>query len=338
MIAKAFTGNWKRRKPCSVNRVQALYPDLEPYTTHRLAVDARHTLYLEECGNASGIPVVFLHGGPGSGCKAYHRCFFNPQRYRIILYDQRGCGRSTPFGELTHNTTPHLVEDLDRIRHWLGIERWLLFGGSWGATLALLYAQAFTERVLGLILRGSFLARQCDLDWFVKDGVNRIYPEQWQLLIADLDDSERRDIVTALHRRLREGDKTVSRRAAQAWSAWGGQVALGTAFDPTIGEQDDGDESLIGQAGIELHYAVHRYFIEENQILEHCRRLRGLPTAIIHGRCDLVCPAEAAYRLKQQLADAELTILPDAGHIANGDPAMIDALLHASDAMVARFS
>jgi proline iminopeptidase len=313
-----------------------LYPPIEPYAAHFLDVDGGHRLYAEECGNPAGLPVVFLHGGPGSGCKSYHRCFFDPHKYRIVLPDQRGSGRSTPHGGLTHNTTQYLLADLELIRTRLGIDRWLLFGGSWGAGLALLYAEQHPERVSGMVLRGTFLARHCDLNWYVKDGVNRIYPERWAELVGVIPKSGRGDLVRAIHGLLHGKDELAQRRIARAWSLWGGQVALGDEFDPaTVDEHVP--QRMVQQARLELHYAFNRYFLEEGQILEDCERLPDVPIILIHGRRDLVCPVESAYALHQHLPRAELRILPNAGHIASGEE-MIDALVRAADEMAERLA
>lgn len=314
--------------------MRELYPLVEPYAVHHLQAGGGHCLYVEECGNPVGIPVVFLHGGPGSGCKAYHRSFFNPAKYRAILFDQRGSGRSTPHGLLENNTTGHLLADLDLIRNYLNIQHWLLFGGSWGATLALLYAQGHPERVSGLVLRGSFLARQKDLDWYVKDGANRIYPERWAELMDVLHSQEVDDLSLAIHAVLNGSDELARRRIAKAWSVWGGQVALGEAYVQTESDAHVSGE-LLQQARLELHYAVNRYFLEEGQILRDCHLISAIPAIIIHGRRDLVCPLEAAFSLHRHLPQAQLRILPDAGHIIGG-PDMIDAMVVAADEMAER--
>jgi proline iminopeptidase len=314
--------------------MKKLYPDLEPYAIHHYKRD-NHQIYVEECGNPGGIPVLFLHGGPGSGCKPYHRCFFDTARYRIILLDQRGAGRSLPHGELSHNTTADLLRDLEYIRQQLKVDRWLLFGGSWGATLALLFAQKHPSRAAGLVLRGAFLGRRRDLEWFVReDGVPRIYPERWEQFLEGLPEAERDDPLAAIHKRLTGDDELARRRAAREWALWSGQVILGDEFDP--GELNEHvSAQVVNQARIELHYAVNRYFLEENAILDGCARIARLPAIIIHGRRDLVCPAEAAYSLHRCLPNSELRILPHAGHIAAGDE-MIDALVGAADDMAER--
>ncbi|HWO99388.1 MAG TPA: prolyl aminopeptidase [Methylococcus sp.] len=315
--------------------MRSLYPPIEPHAVHRLEVGGGHRIYVEECGNPHGVPVVFLHGGPGSGCKAYHRCFFDPMRYRIILLDQRGAGRSTPRGHLRHNTTAHLVADLERVREVLGIERWLLFGGSWGAALALIYAQTHPERVSGLILRGAFLARKVDVDWFVHDGANRIYPESWERFLAHFGLDEHKHLARALYRRLTGPDELERQRAAREWWLWSSRVTLGDAF---IAEANDvPPPGTVDQSRIELHYAVHRYFIREGQILMDCHRIEHLPAILVHGRKDLVCPPESAWTLHRRLPRSELRMLPNAGHISAGEE-MIDALVTAADEILLRIS
>jgi proline iminopeptidase len=309
--------------------MKTLYPEINPYHTFFLETGSRHSVYVEQSGNPEGIPVVFLHGGPCSGTKPDHRRFFNPELYRIILFDQRGCGLSEPFGELEHNTTQDLIADMERIRHRLKIDRWLVFGGSWGAALGLLYAQQHSDRVLGMILRGVFLARQSDMDWFIKNGAGRIYPEQWQRLHDSIPAQGRENLVQGLCNAIAGEDEVTKRRAAREWSAWGGQVALGNDFQ--LGQEGEHvTEKMVRQAAMELHYAGNRYFIEENRILESCERLRHIPTVIIHGRYDLVCPMEAAMKLHLALPDADYIILPNAGHVAQGEE-MIDALVSATD-------
>ncbi len=314
--------------------MKELYPPINPHAVHMLKVDGGHSLYVEECGNPAGIPVVFLHGGPGSSCKIHHRSFFNPKKYRAILFDQRGSGRSTPHGRLENNTTGHLLADMELIRKHLGLETWLLSGGSWGAALALLYAETFPQRVSGLLLRGTFLARQRDLDWYIKDGVNRIYPEQWHELMATLHGGGGDDPIAAIHALMNGGDELAQRRMARAWSAWGGQVALGEDFAP---QEPEGHvpSTVLKQARIELHYGFHRYFIKENQILLDCRRVPEVPAILIHGRRDLVCPVESAYTLHRHLPSSELRILPNSGHLAGGAE-MIDAIVNAADGMALR--
>ncbi|MGX2039296.1 prolyl aminopeptidase [Methylocaldum sp. MU1018] len=314
--------------------MKTLYPGIEPYAIHRFNRD-RHQIYVEECGNPSGISVMFLHGGPGSGCRAYHRSFFDPEKYRIILIDQRGAGRSIPCGGLLGNTTADLIGDLEYIRHALRIDRWLLFGGSWGATLALLYAQRHPAAAAGLVLRATFLARQRDLEWFVGAGANRIYPERWEQFMQSVPESERHDPLSYLYACLSGDDELARRRAARSWALWSGQVVLGDEFDSS-GLDEHVSLEVVNQARIELHYAVNRYFIPENAVLEGCDGIRHLPAILIHGRRDLVCPAESSFSLHKRLSNSELRILPNAGHIAAGED-MTDALVAAADEMAGRF-
>ncbi len=306
-----------------------LYPELTPYHTFFLATGSKHSVYVEQSGNPDGIPVVFLHGGPCSGTRPDHRRFFNPDLYRIILFDQRGCGLSLPFGELENNTTQDLIADMERIRQELAITQWLVFGGSWGAALALLYAQQHKDKVLGLIIRAVFLARQQDLDWFAKDGAGKIYPEQWQRLVESLPEARRDNLMQGICDALWGDDQIAQRRAAREWMAWGGQVALGNDFQPDR-KSEHATEKMVKQVRMELHYAKHHYFIEENQILANCYSLTDIPTVIIHGRLDFVCPLEAGYNLHKALPNAEYILLPVAGHIAQGKD-MIHALVTATD-------
>jgi len=301
-----------------------------------LETGSQHLVYVEQSGNPNGIPVIFLHGGPCSGTKPDHRRFFNPERYRIILFDQRGCGKSLPFGELENNTTQDLIDDMERIRQQLAIEQWLLFGGSWGAALALLYAQQHQDKVLGMILRGTFLARQQDMDWFLNNGAGLIYPELWQQLVESIPVHWRDNLLAGLCAAVWSEDITLQQRAANAWMTWGAQVALGNAYQPGSANEPV-TEDMINQVRMELHFAKHRYFIAENQILDNCKQLSNLPTIIIHGRQDLVCPMEAGVSLHKALPHADFTDLANAGHIAQGDE-MIDALVNATDTMANRLS
>mgnify|MGYP000067032842 CR=1 FL=1 len=312
--------------------MQILYPPIEPFQTFLLDTESQHQVYVEQSGNPQGIPVIFLHGGPCSGTKPKHRCFFDPALYHIILFDQRGCGQSLPFGELENNTTQDLIDDMERIRQHLSIKQWVLFSGSWGSTLALLYAQQHAQVVAAMIIRGVFLAREQDLSWFTQaSGVSHVYPEAYQALLNSLPQHN----IEYLYTTLWGEDEIAVRRVTKAWMYWGGQVALGNLFDLDAMPEHI-TEKMVLQVKMELHYAKNHYFIQENQVLDNCTTLQNIPTHIIHGRQDLVCPIEAAFRLKAALPQADYTILPSAGHIAQGAE-MINALINASNKVAEDF-
>jgi proline iminopeptidase len=313
--------------------MRTLYPEIEPYGTHSLAVAGRHTLHVEECGDSGGLPVVFLHGGPGSGCRADHRRYFDPWRYRIVLLDQRGAGRSTPAGELTDNTTEALIADLEAIRNLLGIERWVLFGGSWGAALALAYAQTHPQRVLGMVLRGTFLATARELDWFFRDGASRMFPEAWQGFVDPIPAGERGELIEAYARRILEGDPAGRRAAARAWTAWADRVVTHTLEPQGDAAPSKDPERMLHEASIQVHYARNGYFLGPEGVEVRLHRLPRVPTRILHGRCDLTCTPQASWRLHRALPHARLRILPRTGHLAS-EPAMVDALVEATDALV----
>ena len=306
-----------------------LYPALEPFAVEWIDTGDGHQVYVEQAGNQHGIPVIFLHGGPGSSCKAHHRCFFNPEKYHIILMDQRGAGRSRPLASLENNTTDRLIADMELIRQTLNIDKWLLFGGSWGATLALLYAQAHIDKVQGLIIRGTFLARDSDANWFLKDGVNRLYPEAWQRFEQAIPKEEQSNLLQAYHDRLVSDDPFVKQEAGREWDMWGGAVVLGEQFnaDELSGEVP---ETAIAQASIETYYALNNYFIEDNQILNNTACLSTIPLTIIHGRLDHMCPIESSYSLSQRLPHAQFISLSNSTHLAHGEE-MIDALVSATE-------
>ncbi|HJR11359.1 MAG TPA: prolyl aminopeptidase [Rhodanobacteraceae bacterium] len=316
--------------------MRELYPEIEPYRCEHLAVDARHTLYVEECGNPDGLPAVFLHGGPGAGLSPYHRCFFNPARWRVVLFDQRGAGRSTPFAELENNTTQDLVADIEKIREHLGIERWLVFGGSWGSTLALAYAETYPERVTGLVLRGIFLAREEELRWFneIDGGARCIFPERWARFRDFIPEAERGNMIEAYWRRLDSRDEAVQLAAARAWSAWeGGSTTL--AHDPDAPGDFDEPHKAVSLARLEAHYFRHGMFLEPGQLLRGIERIRHIPGVIVHGRYDIICPAKTAFELHQAWPEAEFHIVL-AGHSAS-DPAIVDKLVEATDRFADRF-
>lgn len=311
--------------------MKPLYPEISPYHTFFLKTDSAHEVYVEESGAPEGIPVIFLHGGPCSGTKPHHRCFFNPEKYRIILMDQRGSGLSTPYGLLENNTTQDLINDIEVLRRQLKIKKWMLFGGSWGATLSLLYAQQFPEFVSGMIIRGVFLAQQNDMDWFMNTGVAYIYPEAWQNLLDVLPKKGDDSILKKLCVSIDSEDELTQRRAAKAWMNWSGQVALGDAYQETGGVEHV-TEKMLKQVKMELHYARHHYFIKEGQILENCEILNTIPTVIVHGRYDLMCPIAGAQSLHEKLPEAQYIILPHSGHLASGEE-MVDALVASTNNM-----
>jgi len=313
-----------------------LYPEITPYRQERLPVQPPHEVHLEQCGNPDGIPAVFLHGGPGSGCESYHRRFFDPARYRIILFDQRGCGRSTPHAELAHNTTTDLVADMERIREHLGIGRWLVFGGSWGSTLALAYAEAHPQRVSALVLRGIFLCREREIQWFYQDGAGRVFPDYWQDYLAPIPEAERGDLLHAYHRRL-TGDNELARlAAAKAWSLWEGRTAS-LLPNAAIVNHFDNPRTALSLARIECHYFVNRAFLEPDQLLRDADRLQDVPGVIVHGRYDLICPMENAWELHRAWPGSELIVVPDAGHAAS-EPGLRGALVEATDRFADRLA
>ena len=311
-----------------------LYPDIKPYAEHRLAVDAPHELYIEESGNPEGIPVIVVHGGPGGGCEDYYRRFFDAERFRIILLDQRGAGRSTPLAELEGNTTADLVADLEKTRQFLGIEKWLMFGGSWGSTLSLVYAETYPERVHGLILRGIFLCRPEDIHWFYQHGASRVFPDHWRDFVAPIPEAERDNMVSAYYRRLTSENELEQIQAAKAWSIWEGRCAT-LHPNPRVVEHFGHPHVAIALARIECHYFMNQAFLEPGQILKNAGRLAEIPGVIVHGRYDMVCPLDNALALSDVWPDAELRIIRDAGHSAS-EPAIIDTLMHACDDMADR--
>jgi len=313
-----------------------LYPEITNPISYELEVNPPHKVYVEECGNPKGIPVIFIHGGPGSGCNANHRRYFHPAKYRIVLFDQRGCGRSTPYGCLEKNTTHDLIADMEVIRSHLKISRWLIFAGSWGVTLALLYAQKYKEHVLGMILRGSFLASQRDLEWFFKDGVSRLFPELWKNFstrLAKLNDKE--SLLESYHRCLFAEDRELNTIAALSWLEWTDSIVTWSTpqsnLETVKQEMSDSETNkLILKVRLEAHYAINQYFLENNHLLKNCHKIQGLPTILVHGRRDITCPVESSWRIHNALAGSDLRILPNAGHLA-GEPDMIEALVTATD-------
>jgi proline iminopeptidase len=292
----------------------ALYPEIEPYASGLLGLDAIHAMYWETAGNAAGLPVVFLHGGPGSGSSPKHRRFFDPAAYRIVVYDQRGAGRSTPLGELRDNTTPLLIDDLERLRLHLGIERWVVFGGSWGSTLAIAYAETHPDRVLGLVLRGIFLCRRSEIDWFLY-GLRSVFPEAWDRFAAFLPPDERGDLLAGYYRRLTDPDPTVHMPAARSWSVYEGSCSTLLPSRETV-DHFAGDVVALGLARMEAHYFSHSIFLPEDALLANARRLRSIPGVIVQGRYDMVCPIVSAHDLVAAWPEVDYRVVADAGHSA----------------------
>ena len=306
-----------------------LFPPLEPFDTFRLRVSDLHEIHVEQAGNPSGRPVVFFHGGPGAGISPFHRRFFDPAFWRVILFDQRGCGRSTPLGELRENTTWDLVADTERIRELLGIERWLVFGGSWGSTLGLAYAEAHPERCTGLILRGIFLSRRAEILWTFGGGAQRVFPDGWAEFLSSLPEGERTDVLAAYHRRLLSQDPAIRRQAALAWNRWEELGSHLVAELPTVAEEDVPAE--VALARIEAHYFVNTAFLStEDQLLRDVEKIRHLPGVIVQGRYDMVCPAISAWELHQAWPGSRLTLVPGSGHSAD-EPGIVSALVDATE-------
>ena len=294
--------------------LRELYPEIEPYNTYRMKVSSLHEIYVEEVGNPKGQPVVFLHGGPGAGCTTDHRRFFDPKHYRVFLFDQRGCGRSTPHAELRDNTTPLLIEDIEAIRKKAGVDQWIVFGGSWGSTLALCYAIAHPKQVKALALRGIFLCRPSELEWFYQEGASHLFPDQWEEFLKPIPKAERHDLMTAYHKRMTGNDKKVALEAARAWSIWEGATSyLNTNTNHVSSHAED--EFALAFSSIEAHYFVNNIFYPgTNYILDNVSKIQNIPCEIVHGRYDVVCPLTSAWDLHKSYPKSRLTIIPDAGH------------------------
>ena len=309
--------------------MQTLFPEIKPYQRHKLQVCDLHEIYLDEAGNPDGIPVAFVHGGPGAACDRNSRRFFDPELFRIITFDQRGCGRSKPHGELRENTTGDLIADMEKIREHLGIEQWVLFGGSWGATLSLLYAQTHPGRVTAMVLRGIFLCRQRDMDWLFREGANRIFPDGWDDFLKPIPASERHRLLDAYYERLTGPDELARMAAAKAWATWEASCAT-LRHDPAGLSQFTSPHRALALARVEAHYFVNDCFIKENQILNNMETLADIPGQIIHGRYDMVCPLDNATELHHRWPGSELCIVREAGHFAT-EPALTDCLVKATD-------
>ncbi|MBL8548902.1 MAG: prolyl aminopeptidase [Hyphomonadaceae bacterium] len=310
-----------------------LFPTIEPYSSEMLPVSSRHTIHIEQCGNPRGRPVIALHGGPGGGSSPEMRRFFDPQRYRIVLMDQRGCGRSTPHADIEENTTWDLVADIERVRARLGIERWLVFGGSWGSTLSLAYAATHPERCVGLLLRGIFLLLQSEIRWFYQQGASEIFPDAFERFTAPIPDIERGDLVAAYHKRLMSSDRDTRIRAARAWARWEGET-ISIVGPSGLPSRFNDDRFVEAFARIECHYFHNKgFFAKDGWLLEQAQRLRRrMPARFVHGRYDMCTPMSSAWALKRAWPEADLEIVPDAGH-SSLEPGIVDGLVRGAEAL-----
>jgi proline iminopeptidase len=310
--------------------MKTLYPAIEPYDQGMLAVSPIHKIYYEQCGNPEGQPVVFLHGGPGGGLIPEYRRFFDPAAYRVVLFDQRGSGQSTPHASLEDNTTWHLVSDMERLREHLGIEGWMVFGGSWGSTLALAYSQTHPDRTRALFLRGIFLCRPKEIHWFYQKGADAIYPDVWEEYVRVIAESERNDMLRAYHRRLTSEDEAVRLEAARAWSIWEGSTSKLYPSEDLI-EHFGEPHTALSLARIECHYFINNSFFEtDNYLIENVEKIRHIPAVIVQGRYDVVCPMMSAWELHRAWPEAEFHVIPDAGHSVT-EPGIASALVDATD-------
>jgi proline iminopeptidase len=309
---------------------RTFYPEIEPHRTGTLRVSDLHEIYFEESGNPRGKPVVFVHGGPGGGTEPKQRRFFDPAAYRIVLFDQRGCGKSRPHAELRENTTWDLVADMEKLRAHLDIPKWQVFGGSWGSTLALAYAEAHPERVTELVLRGIFLLRKQEIDWFYQRGCDAMFPDAWEDYLAPIPPEERGDMLSAYYKRLTSDDAAVRQAAAKAWSVWEGRTSC-LHQNPDLIARTAGDEFALAFARIECHYFVNKgFFDSDTKLLDDVHKIRHIPTVIVQGRYDVVCPMESAWALHRAFPEADLRVVPDAGHSAF-EPGNLHELILATD-------
>jgi proline iminopeptidase len=309
--------------------LRSLYPPIEPYLTGMLDVGDGHSIYYERVGRRGGKPAVFLHGGPGGGISPDHRRLFDPARYDVILFDQRGCGRSTPHAGIEANTTWHLVDDIERLRELAGVDKWLVFGGSWGSTLALAYAQKHRERVSELVLRGIYTVTKGELAWYYQFGASEMFPDKWEKFQAPIPQAERGDMMAAYRTRLTSPDRAVQIEAAKAWSVWEGETVT-LLPDPALSSEHGDDHFALAFARLENHYFVHGCWLEEGQLLRDVARLHGIPGVIVHGRYDMPCPARYAYALHKAWPDADFHLIEGAGH-AYSEPGILDQLIRATD-------
>lgn len=305
-----------------------LYPRIKPYATHKLEVDKPHVLYVEESGDPHGLPVLFVHGGPGAGSQPFHRTFFDPEVYRIIMFDQRGCGKSYPHSELEGNNTQALVADMEKIREFLGVDQWIVFGGSWGSTLSLVYAQTHPDRVKALILRGIFLGREEELQWFYQGGAAKIFPDYWEEFVSVIPESERGNIIAAFHKRLNGENELARMGAAKAWAKWEAHTST-LVPSKSVLEAFSEPHMAMSLARIETHYFMNNSFLEPNQILKNIDKIANIPGIIVQGRYDMICPMHTAHELYDAWPSSELDIITDAGHAAS-ERGIADALVRAT--------
>jgi proline iminopeptidase len=309
--------------------MRTLYPAIDPYAHGHLDVSDDHSVYWERVGTPGAKPAVFLHGGPGGGISPDHRRLFDPDRYDLLLFDQRGCGHSTPHASLEANTTWHLVADIERLRELMGVDQLLVFGGSWGSALALAYAQSHPAHVSELILRGIFTLRQQEVDWYYQEGASRIYPDKWERFLAPIAEEDRGDLLRAYHRILTGEDRAAQVAAAKAWSVWEGET-IRLLPDAALSATHEDDAFALAFARIENHYFVHRGWLEEGQLIHDAGKLRDIPGVIVQGRYDMACPAETAWALHKAWPEARFEMIEGAGHAYN-EPGILDALIRATD-------
>jgi proline iminopeptidase len=312
-----------------VNELRTLYPEIEPFETGFMDVGDGHTIYWERVGTKGAKPAVFLHGGPGGGFSQAHRRQFDPALYDVLLFDQRGCGKSTPHAGLEANTTWHLVADIERLREMVGAEKWLVFGGSWGSTLALAYSQTHPEHVSELVVRGIYTLTKAELDWYYQFGVSEMFPDKWERFVAPIPEAERGDLMAAYRKRLTGEDKAARIEAAKAWSLWEGET-ITLLPQPETSDRFGEDDFALAFARIENHYFVHGGWLDEGQLLRDAHKLRGIPGLIVHGRYDMPCPARYAWQLHKAWPDAEFFLIEGAGH-AYSEPGILDRLIYATD-------
>jgi proline iminopeptidase len=314
---------------CWSSTMRTFYPEIEPYDHGMLDVGDGHRVYWELCGNPKGKPVVFLHGGPGGGCTPTQRRLFDPDKYRILLFDQRGCGRSTPYASLEANTTWHLVADIERLRVMIGVDNWMVFGGSWGSTLALAYAETHPERVTELVLRGIFTLRRSELLWYYQEGASWIFPDKWEGFLAPIPEGERGDLMGAYRKRLTDPDPAVQAKAARAWSLWEGET-ITLLHNQEYSDQFGDEHYAIAFARIENHYFVNEGWFEDGQLIRNAHRLKGIPGVIIQGRYDIATPPKTAWDLHKAWPEAQFIMVPDAGH-AVSEPGITHHLIETTD-------